>query len=314
MRVLIVSAGDDTGGVGVALARALNRHTDWEAREVHRTQNYINYPTDILWPPGQEKPSGLDDLFAKADVVHVMERWEAVQPFDGWQDKPKVIHHHGSIFRANHRALMESTATLGAVPIVSTLDLSLIDPSAEWLPNPCDIERMTGIRHSVVGYSGGAVGHSPTNRALKGTSAFVAAMEGLTYRMELVERQPWAMALDSKARCDVIFDQLTTGYGLAGIEAMAMGIPVIAGATGELITQLGIPGGRYLIQTMAKRFGYLPFLVADAETLRDRIVDLMTDQALAEHVAEIGSYHVIRYHDEAKVAKQLIGIYERALA
>lgn len=311
MRVLILSAGDDTGGVGVALAQALNRHTDWEAREVHRTQNYIDYPTDILWPPGTEKPSGLDELFAKADVIHVMERWQAVEPFDGWQDKRKVLHHHGSLFRANHVALSQWAREFRAVAIVSTLDLLLIDPSAEWLPNPCDIGKMQSY---VQQHSGRTIAHSPTSRALKATSAFLEAMDGLPYKVDLIEKQTWETALKRKATADVFFDQLLIGYGLAGIEAMAMGIPVIAGASGEIISQLGIPGGRYLIQTMARRFGYLPFLVAEAETLRERIVELMTDHGLAQLIGSAGLYHVNRYHDEAKVAKQLVDIYERALA
>lgn len=318
MRVLIVSAGDDTGGVGIGLARALNRHTDWEAREVHRTQNYIDYPTDILWPPGQPKPDGLDDLFAKADVIHVMERWQAVQPFDGWQEKPLVMHHHGAVFRANFGPLVRTVKEYGAIPIVSTPDLCLMDPSAEWLPNPCDIGRMKRLRLDYVTSAqwviGRMIGHSPTSRIWKGTDTFLDAIKGTGLGVELIEKATWANCLARKAKCDLFFDQFFIGYALAGIEAMAMDIPVISGASDPRISELGIPGGRHIVELLANRFGYLPFFLADETNLHDRIVELATDEALQAHFSELGSYHVNRYHDEAKVAKQLVGIYERALA
>lgn len=235
-RVLILSAEDDTGGVGFALQQALNRHTDWQARAVHRTQNYIQYPIDILWPPGLPPTEELLDLAAEADVLHVMERWDAVDWVPEWTRKPLVMHHHGTTYREwNTRHLIDSVRSFGAYPICSTLDLTLIEPGVEWLPNPVDIPRMEAIRAARDGHDGLLAAHSPTNAPIKGTTAFLAAAASAGWDVDLVQWVDWESCLRRKARADMVLDQLTYGYGLSGIEAMAMGVPVVGGASQPVV-------------------------------------------------------------------------------
>lgn len=305
MKVLILSAWEDTGGVGIALKNALERHTDWEARFVHRHHNYINYPTDIFWDTGEPKPAGLDELFAEADIIHVMERWSAVEPFEGWREKPLLMHHHGTYFRQDQtQQLLDTVREYGAKAIVSTIDLTLIDPSLEWLPNPCDIAALGKIHKEH--YRRNAyprVSHSPTNREIKGTADFLRAAYELRHRMglDLIEWVSWDECLIRKAKSELFFDQLHIGYALSGIEAMAMRIPVIGGARDARILEL-----------MEQTFDYLPFVRADDTNLRDAL-ELLLDQQERKKWGEIGRYHVERYHDEVKVAKQLVGIYEQIL-
>lgn len=300
MKVLILSAWEDTGGVGIALKQALERHTNWSARFVHRHYNYINYPTDIYWELGAPMPSGLVDLFREADVIHVMERWSAVIPFDGWREKPLVMHHHGTEFRVDNTAeLIRTTAEYRAVGIVSTPDLLLIDQSLTWLPNPCDIDRMRTFRTD---HAGLRIAHSPTNRAIKATEAFLTATEGSGLDVDVIEGVDWETCLTRKAQADLFFDQLHIGYALSGIEAMAMGIPVVSGAYDHRIIDL-----------MMSIFGYLPFLLAEPTNLRDRIGHLI-DPTMRRAFAAIGTYHVERWHAEDLVARRLVEIYERALA
>jgi glycosyltransferase involved in cell wall biosynthesis len=304
MKALILSAHEDTGGVGIALKRAMERHTDWEVRFVHRFYNYIQYPTDLYWELGKPKPSGLDDLFRAADVIHIVERWGAVMPFEGWQRKPLVMHHHGSEFRVHNTAnLLVEVPKYGAYGIVSTPDLLLIDPTLEWLPNPCDIDRMRRIRRTNFEPRWPLrVAHSPTDRGLKATDSFLAAIEGTELDADVIEWTDWESCLARKARADIFYDQLHIGYALSGIEAMAMGIPVIAGAY-----------DRRIIDLMLSLFDYLPFLMATKETLHERI-EHMKDPATRKVVAAVGTHHVERWHAEAVVAKQLATIYEKAMA
>lgn len=305
MRALILSVWEDTGGVGIALKRALERHTSWEVRFVHRHHNYISYPTDIYWDPEAPKPDGLDALFAEADVIHVMERWESASVFDGWRDKPLLMHHHGTHFRVEQtQNLIASVREYGAKAIVSTPDLLLIDESLEWLPNPCDIPMMERIRRENYReneYPRAA--HSPTNRGLKGTEQFLRAAYDLRTQMgiDVIEWVTWDACLDRKSRAEMFFDQLHIGYALSGIEAMAMGIPVIGGAEDPRILAL-----------MRDIFGDLPFVLADRGTLGDAL-RLLLDPAERRRWGEIGRSHVAEYHDEARVARQLAGIYEQML-
>jgi len=72
--------------------------------------------------------------------------------------------------------------------------------------------------------------------------------------------------------------------------------------------------GAHLAEILAKRFGYLPFLLCDEATLAERLREMVEDLQLRAQMEDLGWYHVNRYHDEAKVAAQLVGIYDRAMA
>ena len=301
--VLILSAEDDTGGVGFALQQALNRHTGWTARAVHRTQNYIQYPIDILWSPGLPPTDEILGLAAAADVLHVMERWDAVDWLPGWPDKPVVMHHHGTIFREwNTGHLNASAAQIGAVVIASTIDLTLLGPDIEWLPNPCDIPRMRQIRADAVPHEGLLASHSPTNAPIKGTDHFTAAARGAGWDVDLIQWVDWEACLARKARADLVLDQLTFGYGLSGIEAMAMGIPVVGGVSDQRVADL-----------MLRSWGNLPFMLATPWTL-PWTMEFFKDPANRAASAAVGTWFVEQYHEESRVAAQLVRVYERARA
>ena len=313
MKVIILSAGADTGGVGHQLALALNRVPGVEALDACRSTNYIDYPRGLLWPLGDPVPPELADFAARADVLHVMESWDACRWIAGWQDRPLVLHHHGSILRANHGMLTRSAREVRAVTVVSTPDLQLIDPGAEWLPNPVDIAAMMRRRFPGDPNPVFTVVHTPTNRAYKSTDLAAAAARAAGVALDLVERSTWEESLARKARADAVFDQLRSGYGLSGLEAMAMGLPVIGGALDPDLAALGVPGGTHLLERLASLWGYLPFLAATEATLADRMAELRDDPDLAQQTARAGVYHANRWHDSAKVAAQLVQVYRRAI-
>ena len=139
MNVVILSAGEDTGGVGVAIKRAFDRWApEWSVRYVRRADNYIHYPVDIHWAPndavvGQK----IDALVRDAQVVHMMQKWTAAEGYPGYESKGKVIHHHGTIFRKDPGPHLERAKADRAISIVSTVDLLKPDPDhLQWLPEP----------------------------------------------------------------------------------------------------------------------------------------------------------------------------------
>jgi glycosyltransferase involved in cell wall biosynthesis len=302
MKALILSAHEDTGGVGIALKHALEKHTDWSARSVTRWQNYIEYPQDIFWPKGEPPSAELLRLWDECDVAHVMERWSAVDQFPNWRDKPMIFHSHGTEFRVdNTAAILKTTKEYGVPHIVSTIDLTLIDPDAEWLPNPVDIPRLAAMR-SLSKRRRLKIVHSPTHRQVKNTDDFLSAVAGLEADVDLIEWTDHTSCLQRKARADIVFDQLHIGYALSAIEAFAMGIPVVSGAFDPAILNL-----------MIYTFGYLPFYLTDGSRLRQRLEDMIRDERLRQEFGRLGRYHVDRWHDEVKVADQLVKVYERAL-
>lgn len=76
--------------------------------------------------------------------------------------------------------------------------------------------------------------HAPSHRGAKGTEHVLAAAdvlkaEGHAFELRLIEDIPRAEALKAYAACDVVIDQILAGwYGGLGVEAMALGKPVIA--------------------------------------------------------------------------------------
>lgn len=303
--VLIVSDGDDMAGVNHSIKVAFDRFsTKYRLRQVRGTDNYIHYPVDIPWMGNNTL---VNQLYNEADLIHISEYpwaldggsapkiWEKVK-------KPTVIHQHGTPFRSNPRRFLDIAANEGYTQIVSTIDL-LVDDSLTWVPNPVDIDLMQGIRREFYVNDGQTrIGHGPTNRAIKGTDLYLEAVKRIGTDYLLVEGLAWSRALREKARCDIWYDQLTYGYGSNGIEAAAMGIPVVGGFANfhdraRYIQLVGLP----------------PIVEADSDTLYDVLRDLVLDEGRRKDEAHRCQATVQRVHGEAAVVALLESIYDRTI-
>lgn len=296
MRVLNISAGPDTGGNGIRAVRAFAKLTDWEYRFARRTTNYLDYPADLPW-------SEAAAFWRRADVVHVREGFLVERTLSAPR-RPSVIHHHGTIFRRHARELIRAQRQRGAVGLAATLDLWLMAPDdLVWAPAFYDLDWLAAMRQPV---SDGVlrIAHAPTNRAVKSTEAFLAAVDRLGRELPveviLVERRSWAECLAAKARADVYFDQVTLGYGNNAIEAWGMGQPVIAGAAEPTLRE------------MERRFGSLPFVLADEGSIY-RALRHLADPDNRAAWAIRGRGHAAKFHSEAAGVAQLSGIYEAVL-
>jgi hypothetical protein len=213
------------------------------------------------------------------------------------------MHHHGTIYREwNTRHLIDSVRSFGAYPICSTLDLTLIAPGVEWLPNPVDIPRMEAIRADREEHDGLLAAHSPTNAPIKGTAEFLAAASGAGFGVDLIQWVGWEECLRRKANADIVLDQLAYGYGLSGIEAMAMRIPVVGGCHDQRVADL-----------MWQTFGNLPFMLASAASLPG-VMDYMRDPYARAASAAVGRLIVEEWHEEGRVAARLVEVYGKAQA
>ncbi len=143
------------------------------------------------------------------------------------------------------------------------------------------------------------VAHAPTNRAYKGTSRVLDAVdqlqrEGVPVRLDLIESVPHAEAIPRLRAADMVVDQLMIGwYGGLAVEAMAMGKPVLCHILEE--TPEDNPFG-----------AELPIVRATADTLATRLRELVADPAERLRLGAEGRAFVERRHDPRKVAREAL--------
>lgn len=149
--------------------------------------------------------------------------------------------------------------------------------------------------------------HSPTNRKYKGTDLIIKVMnkicgENKKVEFVLIENRPRTEVLEAKNKCDICIDQVGgtmggTGYGKAGIETLAMGIPVITNMTKEY--QDWLPEN--------------PFSVANnEEELYSSLNELISDLNLRSEKGSFGKKWVEKYHGFGSVNNQLFALYKEA--
>jgi hypothetical protein len=306
VNVLSIVMGSDPAGISVGIANAFRGDPEWNVRSMISKLNYIEYPQDLPW-----RQPLIAELWPTLDVVHLhhgfvtADRLIAGYAGRRLQHKPYVVEYHGSSFRENPDAHLRQLQERGAVGLASTLDLWLLGPDIlEWAPAPVDVEALRPMKQPATDRI--LIAHAPTNRQIKSTDAFLAAVwrlqnEGFPVELDLIEHTPWKECLARKAKADIFFDQVILGYGCNALEAWGMGIPVIAGAQDDTLDE------------MERRFGQLPFYHATEETIYDALKEMVESPELRRRYGKIGHDYVKRYHDYPVVVEQLKGIYRRAL-
>jgi len=306
LRVLNVSTTADTGGQGWALGQAfLRERPEWDYSAMRKSETWIRYPSDLSWDPAV-----LWHLWTLADVVHLRESPRL--PFPSLPPRPLVVHHHGTRYRRDPVAMSAACRAVGAIEIASTLDLVLAGFRAgsdvRWVPGVVDVDYLAGVRALTRRERGPLrIYHSPTNRAIKSTDAVMRAVRSLQRRgydvvLDLVERRPYVEGVTSRARADVVVDQLTLGYGLNAIESWAMGLPVVAGVVDPEVRA-----------AMVSRFGVLPFVEATEPTLERELEKLVRSPTRRRKAGQVGLEHALRFHSQAAVVDRLEPIYREAI-
>lgn len=152
--------------------------------------------------------------------------------------------------------------------------------------------------------------HAPNHRAFKGTDALLAAVErlrgeGLRVELDLIERAPNERVREAMQRADVLADQfIAPGYGLAAIEGMARGLPVLCNLEDEVATAL-FDRGSFL--------GECPIVSTPPERLEETLRRLVGDPALRRELGTAGRRYVEKYHSY-EAAQHLFGaVHQRLL-
>jgi hypothetical protein len=301
-----IGSSDPAGVVG-RFQLAAEKYGDLRIRSAHRvTYDDFRYPTDIEWTPTTEPQ--IKQLIAKADVVHLNNSFKAMQRFG--MHKPMLLHHHGTLFRNNSASMLALAKYHKVAQAVSTPDLLRFDTDVlRWLPSAYDIDELQRIGRANRREPDDRIRivHAPTQGGIyKNTPAFLAAVEQLQqdgYPLDLVMVQGMTNAecLVEKAKADIVYDQMTFGYGCNSIEAWGLGVPVVAGAD------------EWTLAKMREMWGRLPFAEATEQTLYDVLKGLIKSRDMRDEYAERGLVHVRQYHDECPALATLLELYEEAI-
>ncbi|MDD3861234.1 MAG: glycosyltransferase [Bacteroidales bacterium] len=303
--------------IGSMLAEGFLRYTNWSYWGVMTAD-----PSWLLerhfWKLDYKDVSGreyrmLDDLILSADVLHLnsIRCWEFLKRLGpDLENRTKIVmHHHGANLREEPQ-IAEEERDAGWEVVVSTPDLLRVVPWAEWLPSPIDLEEIDGnYPQWEKPECEFVVGHGYTVPENKGTYDIMHIMEHCKRRDKTVRFVPWSgigkrQSLWLISQCDVYFATLLYGPGVATMEALAMGVPVLASCTEEeLEHQMAVLG----VQTPDG----LPWIYCTRETAGEWVEQLRTDPELRRVWGLKGRRYVEEFHSIPAVVARAKAIYER---
>lgn len=169
-----------------------------------------------------------------------------------------------------------------------------------WLNN-------TGVNHlakgvnSVITHDPPLIVHAPTDKDIKGTRYFLAALKnirekGIEFKYEKITDLRYEDALERYKKSDIILDQLLVGaYGSFAVEGMALGKPVIC----------------YLIEEVKeKHFADCPIWNANIDNIEEKLTHLILDSDLRVELGKRGMDYVNKYHNDITINEELINVYK----
>jgi len=303
--------------VGFELKWGFLQHSrDWSFECLSAGSSWISERVD--YRADQTDPGGHDfavfsDRARLADVVHLCEGHTYPALMHLQPGKRMVMHHHGVAYRNNPGLYERQEVEAGYLRLVSTPDLLIYGgrryrKTLCWLPNPITLTEMDRTFPAWEERSANApvvVAHGWTVKTNKGTDQFEAIISDEMRRGTNLEYAPInhvqrRQSLWYISQCDVYFATFLYGPGMATIEAMALGKPVLVGCNNE--------------ELAAQRQCYgkeLPFLHVTPETCGQVLRDLAADPDLRREYGDRGRKAVERLHDTPQVVKRLSGLYEQ---
>ncbi len=144
--------------------------------------------------------------------------------------------------------------------------------------------------------------HAPSAPGAKGTKFILAAVEKLRaecdFDFELIHGMTPLEAREWMSLCDIFVDQLIVGeYGVASVEAMALGKPVIC----------------FIKPSLRPYYpAHFPVISADPDTVGDVLRDLMHDGPRRHATGEASRAWAEERHDARKVVAKLAEYYQVA--
>jgi len=219
-----------------------------------------------------------------------------------WKKEGKkiVCCYYGSDLRI--RGLIKELDDISDLNITSEYDHLSLKPNLHYLFYPYDPSELP--KENTVENEKITIVHSPTNRQYKGTELIISVIEQIKKEKKinfiLMENEQRTKVLKVKNASDICIDQVGgkmggTGYGKAGLETLAMGIPTITNMTEEY----------------ANRLPENPFLIANnSNELYHRLIELIESKDLRNELGNKGKEWVKKYHGYVNVNRKLKELYK----
>lgn len=214
--------------------------------------------------------------------------------------KKIVCCYYGSDLRI--RGIIKELDELSDLNITSEFDHLALKEDLQYLfypYDPSELPERTVEKNEKV-----TIVHSPTNRLYKGTELIISVIEKIKKEKKieflLIENMDRNELLKIKANSDICIDQVGgsmggTGYGKAGIETLAMGIPTVTNMTRNYEDWL--PEN--------------PFVVANNSVqLYSSLMMLIEDSGIRKEFGTKGKEWVSKYHGFDAVNKSLYELYQ----
>ena len=315
MRIVMI-AENDPAGMGIAFTNAINRYSDHTCRLITTQERYgFNYETDIHIPDIENDDFGeIEQLLKDADIFHFhMLRDEnshlgSLVIRDFIKGKKILHHHHGhpdylinaDVFNTKYRKLKRKV-------IVSTPDLLKVAENAVWAPNLVpiyDVQFMPGFENSLQNEAI-KICQSPTRKFHKHTDEFKSVMAELGKKYSniatvIIEKTSYFDCLRLKRKCNIIFDHMRGWFGIASLESLSHGKPVIAGLDD------------WNIECIKEFTGSekLPWIIArNKAELSAKLEMLVNDKDLRQSSGEYSRTFMEKYWTEQKAVEILLKIY-----
>ncbi len=190
------------------------------------------------------------------------------------------------------RGVIPPIDAIADVNVTVEFDHLQLHPKIHHVMFPFDASRFEPLPHRAEKIL--RIGHAPTNRAAKGSDVIIPVVQELEkefpVQLILIENLPYQEAIQRKAQCHIFIDQIgDLGYGINSLEALALGIPTCT----------------CLAPGFEQHYPDHPFIVIDAENLKQRLIDVIQNKSLRRSKARQGLHWVKQYHDPMRVVQTI---------
>lgn len=146
--------------------------------------------------------------------------------------------------------------------------------------------------------------HSPSAKIAKGSNIIIQVIEELKkdfdFEFKLLHDLERNEVLKIISKADIFLDQIIIGsYGMATMEALAYGKPVMCYLMPEVFAA-GLPAE-------------CPIVNVNPDNLKEQLIKLVSNPQLRNDIGKQSRAYAEKYHDVAKVSKQLLHIYSEAI-
>ena len=309
-------AENDPAGMGIAFTNVINRYSEHSCRLVTIQERYgINFESDIHVPDIEDDDFGeIESILRNADIIHfhmLKDEHSHIGPLvirDYIKGKKIIHHHHGHPdYLINVDKYNEKYRKLKRKVIVSTPDLLRVAENSIWIPNIVpiyDVQFQPRFEESLQDDKV-IVCQSPTRKFHKHTSDFLYVMSELKKKYNnletlIIEKTPYFKCLDIKKRAHIVFDHMRGWFGIASLESLSQGKPVVAGLDD------------WNIQCIKEFTGTdeQPWVIArDKNGLRTELEKLIKDKDLRNRIGKQSRYFIEKHWTEQHVLKLLLDVY-----